>query len=88
MIAADTSEHTSKHPDTGQGFPFIVDGKEFISERPRLTGAQIMERAGIPPEVGLFEIAEDGTQHPVKPDDIVELNRPHRFRRPPRFGRG
>lgn len=88
MMTAETVEHASGHPEVGRGFPFIVDGKEFISERPRITGAQIMERAGIPLEVGLIEIAPDGTQHPVKADEVIDLNEPHRFRHPPRFGRG
>ena len=86
MIGTDTNVGSSETRHSG--FPFIVDGQEFISERPHITGTQIMERAGIPPEAGLIEIAEDGTQFPVKPDEIIDINRPHRFRRPPRFGRG
>jgi hypothetical protein len=55
---------------------------------PKITGLEIMERAGIPVDVGLIEIREDGVQRTVAPDEIIDLNEPHRFRRPPRFKRG
>jgi hypothetical protein len=82
------ADNTVYHPEEGRDFPFIVDGKEYLSLEPLITGAEIMQRAGIPPEVGLIEIQQDGTQRPVPPSEFVDLKRPHRFRHPPRFARG
>jgi hypothetical protein len=88
MIGTASDEIAQKHSGREHGFPYLVDGKEFISESPKITGLEIMERAGIPPAVGLIEIGPDGVQRPVPTDEIVDLNQPHRFRRPPRFKRG
>lgn len=87
-MTATSSVAPSTHPEPHPGFPYIVDGKEFISASPKITGREIMDRAGIPVDVGLIEIGEDGVQRTVAPDEIVDLNVPHRFRRPPRFKRG
>jgi hypothetical protein len=82
------AESAANHVEAEREFPFIVDNKEYFSRAARLTGAEIMQRAGIPSEAGLIEIGPDGTQHPVQPDQVIDLNRPHRFRHPPRFARG
>lgn len=82
------SVESAFRPGLRPGFPYLVDGKEFISVSPKITGLEIMERAGIPVDVGLIEIGEDGVQRTVAPDEIVDLNQPHCFRRPPRFKRG
>jgi len=78
----------AEHLEAAREFPFIVDNQEYLSRHPRITGAEIMQRAGISAETGLIEIAPDGTQHPVPPSEEIDLNRPHRFRHPPRFARG
>ena len=83
IVAASPAMQESRHE-----FPFIVDGKEYVSHERYLTGAEIMQRACIPAEAGLIEIAQDGTQHPVPTDKVVDLKEPHRFRHPPRFARG
>jgi hypothetical protein len=79
---------SSATPESRHEFPFIVDGKEYVSHQCYLTGAEIMQRAGIPAEAGLIEIAQDGTQYPVPADKVVDLKEPHCFRHPPRFARG
>ena len=47
-----------------------------------------MELGGIPLEVGLIQISEDGTEQQIKPDDVIELKPGRRFKRAPRFKRG
>jgi hypothetical protein len=47
-----------------------------------------MELAGIPREVGLLLILEDGTQEIVGADQIIELKPGRRFKKAPRFKRG
>lgn len=69
-------------------FTFFVDGKEFHTEKSSLTGGEIMDLAGIPREVGLIQILEDGTQVQVNADDVIELKPGRRFKRAPRFIRG
>ena len=78
----------AEHPEASHEFPFIVDNQEYLSRDAHITGAAVMQRAGIPLETGLIEISPDGTQHPVPPQEVIDLNRPHRFRHPPRFARG
>ena len=73
---------------TGEFFTFFVDGKEFRVDKPTLKGADIMTLAGIPSEVGLLLIEEDGTQRQVAPDEVFELEPGRRFKRAPRFKRG
>lgn len=72
----------------GKFFTFFVDGKEFHIERPSITGGEIMDLAGIPREVGLLEVLEDGTQVQVLADQVIELEPGRRFKKAPRFVRG
>lgn len=72
----------------GKFFTLIVDGKEFHVETDTITGAEIMELAGIPLEVGLIQILEDGTQVSVAATDVIELKPGRRFKKAPRFVRG
>ena len=69
-------------------YTFFVDGVEFHSEKPALTGLEIMTIAGIPPATGLLLIQEDGTQVQVAPNEIIELKPGRRFKKAPRFVRG
>ena len=72
----------------GRFFTFFVDDGEFRVDTPTITGAAIMELAGIPQSVGLNLIEEDGTQRPVLPDEEIELKPGRRFKKAPRFKRG
>ena len=83
------SEHVSEMPAKhGKFYTFLVDDREFHIEQPSITGAEIMALAGIPLEVGLQLIEEDGTQRPVQADEVIELKPGRRFKKAPRFKRG
>jgi len=72
----------------GKFYTFFVDDREFHVSEPTITGAQIMTLAGIPLEVGLQLIEEDGTQVPVPSEKVIELKPGRRFKKAPRFKRG
>lgn len=72
----------------GKFFTFFVSGKEFHWEQETITGGEIMDLAGIPREVGLIQILEDGTQVQIGSDEVVELKPGRRFKKAPRFERG
>lgn len=83
------NEHSTEPPAIhGKFFTLFVDDREFHIEQPTITGAQIMALAGIPLEVGLQLIEEDGTQRPVAPEEVIELKPGRRFKKAPRFKRG
>ncbi len=75
-------------PGTGRFYTFFVDGEEFRVDEPKITGGEIMDLAGIPHEVGLLEILEDGTQRSVAVDEVIELKPGRRYKKAPRFKRG
>ena len=77
-----------KHEQERKLYTFFVDDREFHVNEPTITGAQIMALAGIPREVGLLLIEEDGTQRSVLPDETIELKPGRRFKKAPRFKRG
>lgn len=82
-------QQTQEAPDIhGKFFTFFVDGKEFRVDRSTITGGEIMDLAGVPREVGLIQILEDGTQVSVGVDDVIELKPGRRFKKAPRFVRG
>lgn len=72
----------------GKFFTFFVGGKEFHIEKSSITGGEIMDLAGIPREVGLILVLEDGTQVQVGADEVIELEPGRRFKKAPRFARG
>lgn len=72
----------------GKFFTLFIDGKEFHVEKSEFTGAEIMDLGGIPRELGLILVEEDGTQVQVNEDDVVELKPGRRFKKAPRFIRG
>ena len=72
----------------GKFYTLFVDGQEYHVEEPTITGAEIMALAGIPLEVGLLEVLDDGTQVQVQPDQVIELKPGRRFKKAPRFVRG
>lgn len=83
------SEQTAELPAVhGKFYTLFVDDREFHIEQSTITGAQIMALAGIPLEVGLQLIEEDGTQRPVMPEEVIELKPGRRFKKAPRFKRG
>ena len=78
-------EH-EKHKD--HCFTFFVDDRQFQVESETITGLEIMNLAGIPREVGLLFIAEDGSQVSVQPEEVITLERCKHFKKAPRFRRG
>ena len=70
-------------------FTYFVDDKEFRTDKPQLTGGEIMDIAGIPRSVGLVQILEDGSQKQVGEDEVIKFKGPgRRFKKAPRFKRG
>lgn len=71
-----------------QAFVFDVDGETYKHDRPRISGAEIMELADIDPSVGLIQCFEDGSQQTIDPEEVIKLVPKPQFRRRPRFKRG
>jgi len=69
-------------------YVFEVDGETHGWDRPTITGAQIMEIAGIDPADGLVQILPDGQSKTIRPDDDVHLVSRAEFKRRPKFKRG
>ena len=72
----------------GKFYTLFIDDKEYHVEKSELTGAEIMDLGGIPYELGLLLILEDGTQVQVREDEVIELKPGRRFKKAPRFVRG
>lgn len=73
----------------GKLYALVVDGTEYRVHQESITGAEIMDLAGIPREVGLILIEEDGTQRPFGTDEVFTFEGPgRRFKRRPTFVRG
>jgi hypothetical protein len=72
----------------GPFYTFFVDDREFHIENETISGGDIMDMAGIPRDVGLILILDDGTQRAIPADEVVELKPGRRFKRAPRFKRG
>jgi hypothetical protein len=83
-----TIEHGTQTEVRGKFYTLFIDDKEYHAEKPTMTGAEIMDLGGIPHEVGLVQILEDGSQIPVKETDVIELKPGRRFKKAPRFRRG
>ena len=78
-------------PPAGEPGKFItleIDGAEYRWPEETITGAEIMELAGIAPEEGLVRLHDDGTQESVAPEEVIELKPGRRFKHRPRFKRG
>jgi hypothetical protein len=82
----------NRSPDEKEGgkfYTFFVDGTEFRSEQPSLTCGQIMDLAGVPRNVGLVQILEDGTEQSCSENEVITFEGPgRRFKKAPRFKRG
>lgn len=85
MQIQQNQQHNAK---PGPFYTFFVDDREFHIEKPTITGGEIMDLAGIPRNVGLVLILEDGTQQTVGVGDEIELRPGRRFKKAPRFNRG
>jgi hypothetical protein len=73
----------------GKFYTFFVDGDEYQTEESSLTCGEIMDIAGIPREVGLIHIRDDGTEEQCEADEVFEFEGPgRRFKTAPRFRRG
>lgn len=83
-----TQQHEQHKPEPGPFYTFFVDDREFHIQKPTITGGEIMDLAGIPRNVGLVLILEDGTQQMVGVGDEIELRPGRRFKKAPRFNRG
>ncbi len=86
MSTSNQTEAVAKNE--GQFYTFFVDDREFRVNEPSITGGEIMDLAGIPRDVGLILILEDGTQQQVPADQDIELKPGRRFKKAPRFKRG
>ena len=69
-------------------YTFFVDDQEFQIHDETITGGEIMDLAGIPREIGIVLLNEDGTQRPIGADEVIELKPGRRFKKAPRFKRG
>jgi len=72
----------------GKFYTLFIDSKEYHTEKSELTGKEIMDMGGIPYELGLLLIQDDGTQVQVREDEVIELKPGRRFKKAPRFIRG
>ncbi len=82
---AKAGENKDRH---GPVFTFFVDDREFHVEQAVISGAEIMNLAGIPREVGIVLLLGDGTQRTFGADETIELEPGRRFKKAPRFKRG
>lgn len=78
----------SKDKTKGKFYTLFVDDVEYHVDKAEITGAEIMDMAGIPYSVGLILIEEDGNQVQVYENDVIELMPGRRFKKAPRFKRG
>lgn len=85
----DRNKSIDSHQKVDEKYKFIVDNVEYQTQEKELTGSQIMDIAGIPHEVGIIQILEDGTQLQIGETDIISLkDSKHKFKTAPRFKRG
>jgi len=79
------SEHEMQK---GKKYYFWVDEVEHIVQDESLTVAQIKEIGGVPADLPLLLLNEDGSEEALRDDMIIELKPGRRFARAPRFKRG
>jgi hypothetical protein len=72
----------------GKVYLVFVDGQDYEFDHSPVTGREIMDVAGIPYEVGLLLILEDGTQRPFGIDEEIDLKPGRSFIHKPNFKRG
>ena len=72
----DSDTTPTNHPKT---YKFTVDDRNFESEQPVLTGAQIKARASVDPNFGLFlEGLRNRPDEQISDDRTVDLTKPGR----------
>lgn len=91
-------DRTGSYVDDGRGpadpdvprpvYVYDVDDTAYEYDHPIITGAQIMQAAGIPTTEGLIQILPDGSRASVNADDEIPLVSGMQFKRRPRFKRG
>jgi len=91
-------DRTGSSADDGRGpadpdvtrpvYVYDVDDTTYEYDHPVITGAQIMQSAGIPTTEGMIRILPDGSRESVDADDEVHLVSGLQFKRRPRFKRG
>ena len=87
-MATESSTKAEAPETAGPFYAVEVDGIEIRFDHTPVTGGEIMDAAGIPHNVGLVEILEDGTQRAVAVDEQIELKPGRRMKKRPRFKRG
>lgn len=89
MTSETETDDESIDPPEEKFYTFFVDGEEYQTEESSLTCGEIMDIAGIPRDVGLIHIHEDGTEEQCEADEVFEFEGPgRRFKKAPRFRRG
>lgn len=89
MTSETDADDSSIDPSGEKFYTFFVDGEEYQTEESSLTCGEIMDIAGIPRDVGLIHIHEDGTEEQCEANEVFEFEAPgRRFKKAPRFRRG
>jgi hypothetical protein len=83
--AVSSKEGRGEH---GKFYTVFVDDVEYRFDHTPVTGGEIMDAAGIPHDVGLLLINEDGSQTQIGVDEEIDLKPGRRFKKAPRFKRG
>lgn len=78
----------ARNGEGGQVFVFDVEDTTYEHDRPKITGGEIMDIAGIPRSQGLIQVNPDGTTTSIAADVEVHLVPGAQFKRRPRFKRG
>jgi hypothetical protein len=88
MNGGEKVQSETEQEDKGKFYTLFIDGKEYQVDKSELNGAEIMDLGGIPYELGLLLIREDGTQEQVREEEVIDLKPGRRFKKAPRFIRG
>jgi hypothetical protein len=72
----------------GKFYVVFVDDVEYRFDHTPVNGGEIMDAAGIPHDVGIVVINEDGSQTSVGVNEEIDLKPGQRFKKAPRFKRG
>jgi len=79
---------SSADREHGPKFHFWVDGVEHVVYEESLTVAQIKQIGGVPADLPLLLLHDDGSEEQLADDQVIELKPGRRFARAPRFKRG
>lgn len=89
QMPPETKPENPQQNAQGPKYTLVVDGRELQTDQKSLTCGQIMDLAGIPRNLGLVEILEDGTERACPEDEVFTFEGPgRRFKKAPRFKRG